>query len=159
MKKLSLLIYILLFGFSFSFAQNDEAKMEKRMKEVQEYKMKCLAQEMELTEPQKKQFFEVYGEMIKARSQCYKDLRQKERKVKKDKDASESDYQQLAEAKEKANSEWLELEKKYNEKFSEFLSQKQIFKMGEAEAAFKARLNEMKKSRSKDSHHKGEDKR
>lgn len=144
MKKFTLFLFTLFLGFGISFAQHDEAKREQRMKEVLEYKMKFLAQEMELNDAQKKKFFEVYSEMAAARSQCFKDFRQLERRVKNESNASEKEYQQLTETKEKANAQWIELEKKYNDKFSEFLTSKQIFKMSEAEAVFKAKLNEMK---------------
>lgn len=150
MKKFTLFILLIFLGLGYSFAQTEEAKFEKRMKEVLDYKMKFLAQEMELSEAQKKKFFEVYGEMARAKVQCYKEYRQLERKVKKEKNASEQEYQQLAVAKEKANAEWVEQEKKYNDKFSEFLSPKQIFKMSEAETKFKAKLHEMKQNRGKE---------
>lgn len=151
MKKLVFLIMLLVVGAGFAFAQKeDEAKVEKRVQEVREYKMKYLAQEMELTEAQKKKFFEVYNEMSQKKWLCYKDAMKLERKVKHDKNASEADYQKLSEAINKANASWADSEKVYNDKFSEFLSQKQIFKMREAENSFRAKFNEMKQNRKKD---------
>lgn len=150
MKKIGLFILLIFTGFAISFAQSDDAKRDKRMKEVQEYKMKFLAQEMELNEAQKKKFFELYGEMSELKHQCYRTAMKLQHKVKHEKNATEQDYQQAAEALNKANAEWSETEKTYNDKFSEFLSQKQIFKMKEAENTFRIKLEEMKNNRKKE---------
>lgn len=155
MKKFVIFILLVIACTGYSFAQKeDDSKKEQRMREVQEYRMKYLAQEMELTEVQKKKFFEVYSEMSGAKKQCYKNAMELERKVKHDKDATEQDYQQLTEALNNANTEWADTEKQYNDKFSEFLTQKQIYKMREAEANFRARFDEMKHNRKKDNHKK-----
>lgn len=164
MKKLFLFLTILLISGVGLFAQTTNSttpeetssKREKMMKEVQEFKMKYLAQEMDLSEVQKKKFFELYEEMSQAKQSCYKEAIQMDRELKQDKDASEEDYQQVTVAFNKANQEWSEEEKVYNEKFAEFLTQKQIYKMREAENNFRAKLDEMKHSRRKD-HHKKKD--
>ena len=151
MKKFLLFLLLSVVGMGFAFAQKDkEAKVEQRMKEVIEYKMKYLAQEMELSEVQKKKFFEVYPEMSQAQMQCYKSARELERKIKHDKNATEKDYQLVTEALNKANAEWAETEKKYNERYSEFLTQKQMYKMREAETSFRAKWEEMKHNRKKE---------
>ena len=151
MKKISFLIFLIISGISFAYADKDDmAKIEKRIQEVQEYKMKYLAQEMELSDVQKKKFFEVYGEMTKAKMQCFKLAKQYERKIKHEKAASEHDYQLATEEMDKANAEWSETEQRYNEKFSEFLTPKQIYKMREAEANFRAKWDEMKHNRKRD---------
>ena len=160
MNKYLLFLLLIFTGVGCALAQKDDnGKVEQRMREVQEYKMKFLAQEMELTEAQKKKFFEVYNEMSEAKKNCYKTAMQMERKIKHDKTASEQDYQQVTEALNKANTEWAESEKLYNDKFAEFLSQKQIYKMREAEATFRAKFDEMKHNRKKDNHKRHEDKK
>lgn len=158
MKKIFLFVLLLSAGIGVMAAQDKEdGKREKMFREVQEFKMKYLAQEMDLSELQKKKFFEVYEEMEQSKRNCYKEATQADRKLKKDKEATEADYQQVTAAYTKANSEWANQEKQFNEKFSEFLSQKQIYKMKEAENSFKAKLDEMRHSRKKD-HHKSEKK-
>lgn len=154
-RHISLLI--LLAGISLAaFSQNTEttepnaAKVEKRMKEVQDYKMKFLAQEMELSEVQKKKFFEVYEDMQARKHECYKEAMKMDREIKHNHEATEADYQQVTLAFNKANAEWAEYEKQYNEKFSEFLSQKQIYKMREAENTFRMKFEEMKHNRKRD---------
>ena len=127
--------------------------------EVLEFKMKYLAQEMDLSEAQKKKFYEVYSEMSQSRRECYGEAVKLDKEVKHKKDASEADYQKATEALNQANARWAEQEKIYNEKFSEFLSSKQIYKMKEGENTFRAKLDEMRQSRKKDHHKKHDDKK
>lgn len=163
MKKVFLIILLILTGIPAIFSQDDDpVKREKMMKEVQEFKMKYLAQEMELSEVQKKKFFELYEEMCESKKECYQEAVVMNRRLKGNKDATEEDYQQVRNAFSQANSKWAGIEKQYDEKFSEFLSQKQIYEMKEAESSFRAKFEEMKHKRKKDKkekkdHHKKTD--
>ena len=151
MKKFILVLLIAISGFGCAFAKKDgDPNVEQRIKEVQEWKMKYLAQEMQLNEAQKKKFFEVYEEMTQAKIQCFKNAKILERKLKHDDNASEQDYQQVTDALNKANAEWSELEIKYNEKFSSFLSPKQIYIMKQSEMKFREKWDEMKHKRRKE---------
>lgn len=153
MKRLYLFLTLLICGFSLMVAQKEnQVKREKMFREVQEFKMKYLAQEMELNEMQKKKFFELYEEMSESKRECYKEAVVMERRLKEEKDASEEDYQNVRNAFNQANANWAETEKQYDEKFSEFLSQKQIYKMKEAESNFRAKMDEMKHNRKKERH-------
>ena len=159
MKKLILISIILLSGFSSLFAQEeDPVKREKMFREVQEFKMKYLAQEMDLSELQKKKFFELYEEESESKKECYQEAVVMDRKLKKEKEPTEEEYQQVRNAFSDANAKWAEIEKQYDEKFSEFLSQKQIYKMKEAENSFRAKFEEMKRKRKKDHHKKYDEK-
>lgn len=154
MKKLFILIFFLTAGITMAFAHEEDAvKREKMFRDVQEFKMKYLAQEMELSEVQKKKFFETYEEMMESKKECYQEAVVMDRRLKEEKDASEADYQQVRNAFNEANSNWNAIEKEYDEKFSEFLTQKQIYKMKEAESSFRAKFDEMKHARRK-GHHK-----
>lgn len=158
MKKIYLFLMLLFVGVGMAFAHDkDSGKREKMFKEVQEFKMKYLAQEMDLSELQKKKFFEVYEEMTQAKQECYGPALKLKYKLKHEKNASEEEYQKVTEAFNTANARWAEKEKNYDEKFSEFLTQKQIYKMKEGEVSFKAKLEEMKHNRKKD--HKKPEKR
>ncbi|MCH5242430.1 MAG: hypothetical protein J1F67_08405 [Muribaculaceae bacterium] len=161
MKKIFTLILILMAGFSFMSAHGDEhdpVKREKMFREVQEFKMKYLAQEMELSEIQKKKFFELYQEEMESKKECYQEAVVMDRRLKEQKDASEEDYQQVRNAFNQANENWAKIEQQYDEKYSEFLSQKQIYKMKEAESSFRAKFDEMKHSRKKGHHKKNDQK-
>ena len=157
MRKIYLLILLMAASIGYAFAKDeDPGKRKKMFKEVQEFKMKYLAQEMDLSDSQKKQFFELYEEMSKSKHDCYKEALEMDRTLKEDKNATEADYQKVTEAFNKANLESAEIDNQYNEKFAEFLTPKQIYKMKEAETNFKSKLEEMKVNRKKD-HHKKND--
>lgn len=113
-------------------------------KEVLEFKMKYLAQEMELSEDQQKKFFELYDNLDKDVRAIFKDVRVKEKKVKADgAKATEADYSDLNKARTDAKTKLAEIEKTYDAKFSTFLSKKQIVKMKEAESEFRKKMKEM----------------
>lgn len=154
MKKFLIVISLLIAGLMPAWSQGDSAKKEKIFREVQEFKLNYMAEKMDLSGDQKKKFEELYEEMSQSRRECYADVMRLDKRIKHDKNASDDQYEELTSALNKANAEWAEKEKAYNEKFAEFLSPKQIYKMREAEASFKAKLDEMKHSRKKD-HPKG----
>ena len=145
MKKVYLIIlFIIACIIPLSAHDKPDKDRAKMMKEVQEFKMKYLAQEMDLKGEQQKKFFELYSEMNEKRAACYKTVRKIEKKIKDKDDATEEDYQEATEAMRKANEESAEIEKAYDEKFSEFLSQKQLYKMKEAEQEFRKKMEEMR---------------
>lgn len=160
MKKVFLFIILVTTSINFLFAQEEDwTKKERMFREVQEFKMKYLAQEMELSEVQKKKFFELYEEMTHSKQECYQHAVEMDKNLKKDKHASEEDYQKVTEAFNQANVEAAEIDKQYNEKFSEFLTPKQVYKMKEAENEFRGKLEEMRHNRKKDHHKKHDDKK
>lgn len=148
MKRLQIFLLLIMAMTLGSYAKDHGgSKREKMFKEVQEFKMKYLAQEMNLTDDQKEKFFEVYSEMNKKREECFKEVRKLERKLRKENDLPESDYRQLTEARNKANIENAEIEREYDEKFSEFLSPKQIYLMKEGEKNFRQKIEEMRRDK------------
>ena len=73
-----------------------------------------------------------------------KKARSLKKKLKKNPDATEEDYQKVTDSMNKAKAEAASIEKEYDEKFAEFLSQKQIFKMKSAENEFRQKMEEMR---------------
>ena len=146
MVKHLLLILLLVVGCVAPAAaqKNGKHDRDKMMKELREYKIKFLAQEMDLEGEQKTRFAELYNEMSEKRTECMRDAWKMERALKKNKDASEADYQAVTDAMTKAKAEDAAIEKTYDEKFAKFLSQKQIFKMKEAENEFRKKMSEMR---------------
>lgn len=133
------------FGLTSVMAQKPgRGDRDKMMKELQEFKLKYLAQEMELEGDKQEKFFTLYNEMTEKRMKCMAEAWQLERKVKHSKDATEADYEAAAEAMNKAKAEDAALEKSYDDKFAEFLSQKQIYKMKAAENEFRKKMSEMR---------------
>lgn len=144
-------------AIGLAWAQTDDpGKKEKNIRDFREFRMKYIAQEMDLSEVQKKKFFEMYEDMLNSKRECYHEAREKEIQLKHNPNATEQDYEDATTALNAANEKWSNEEKIYNQKFSEFLSQKQIYKMREAENNFKSRMSEMKHSRKPSKHHKPE---
>lgn len=146
MTKHLLLILALIMGcYVSAMAQRSgDKKSENMMKELQEFKIKFIAQEIDLKESQKADFVELYSEMNSKRIEVMRDAWKMERELKKNKDASEADYQAVTDAMTKAKAKDAEIEKSYDEKFAKILSQKQIYKMKEAEEEFRKKMTEMR---------------
>ncbi len=125
-------------------AQNKGKSREDIRREVQEFKLKFLAQEMDLKEDQQKQFFEVYTRMTDERARTVSEARRLEKKLAATKDASEAEYEAVSKAITAAKEKDAEIEKRYDEKFAQFLTPKQIFKMKAAEEKFRDKIHEMR---------------
>lgn len=134
---------------SFDYPSPDGKSKEEVFREIQEFKLKYLAQEMDLKDDQKKPFFDLYEEMSKKRMSAMNNARSIEKKVKKKKDASEADYQAVTEAWNKAREEDAAITREYDGKFSKFLSQKQIYKLKSAEDSFRKKMEEIHHKRKK----------
>ncbi len=151
--KRFLLTFILILPAIFSLCAQNAEKGHKgkhpSAKEVNEFKMKFLAQEMELDADQQQKFIELYTKMSDERFSRFKNVKELEKKVKSDKNASEADYAALSDAIGKSKIDDAEMEKRYDELFSRFLTSKQIFKMKEGEEKFRRKMREMKRDRKK----------
>ena len=116
----------------------------KMWKEIQDFKLKFLAQEMELNKDQQTRFFELYTEMSEKKREIFDEIRNTERKLENEKDASDKDYEEasrkLTEAKEKDAA----LEREYDAKFATFLSTRQIYKMKSGEEKFRRKMSKMR---------------
>lgn len=146
MRKFSLLLLFMLTAI-FSVCAQNKVKERDMRKEIVEYKMKFLAQEMDLKEDQQKKFFEIYSQMTDERMKVVKDRKELEKKLNNDANASDEEFKKAMESINSAKSKEAEIEKKYDAKFSEFLTQKQIFKMKAAEEKFNDRMREMHKTK------------
>ena len=143
-KHLLLILALLVGGLSAAAQKHEGKKGENMMKELQEFKIKFIAQEIDLQDSQKAKFVELYNEMTTKRMDAMRDAWKMERDLKKNKEATEADYQAVTDAMTKAKAEDASIEKNYDEKFATFLSQKQIFKMKEAENEFRKKMAEMR---------------
>lgn len=151
MKKICIFLLLTLTFCLNGMAQRPaDGKKDRMFREVREWKMKYLAQEMNLNEEQQQKFFQLYSEMSDKKDECYREVRSLERKMKKEgNECTEEDYQRLTEAMNKANLENAEIESSYDEKFAEFLSPKQVYEMKEGEKNFREKLDEMRRERKK----------
>lgn len=154
MKKIVyMLIMALLACILPGYAQGKPKKSRAEMhKEMVEFKTKYIAQEMELTDELKEKFAPLYEQMDRERWQLFRETRALEKKLKNDKTATDSDYETVVQALNKAKERSAEIEKNYNEKFKKFLSAKQLYKMKEAEDAFNQRMMKMRMERRQKMH-------
>lgn len=145
MKKLILIfIAILALGIVPASAQKKEAKKcAEWEQEMLTFKLKFLAQEMDLREDQKARFNELYKAKQEERSKLFREAGAALRQVKNNKNATDADYERASEAMDNARAKGDQIDKLYDEKFKTFLSSKQIFKMKEAEDKFRQKLREM----------------
>lgn len=143
---------LLLLGIAGAAAQHRDGKTRQQMfKEIQEFKIRFIAQEIELQDDQKQRFTELYTEMSDKRHECMRSAWRMERKLKKMENPTEADYQAATEAISKAKAEDAQIEKTYSEKFAQILTPKQMFKMKEAEEKFRQKMEEMRrKGKNKD---------
>lgn len=151
MKKLLLFIILALTIGSFDgFAQKakpSKAEREKMWREMQEFKMKFLAQEMDLKESQQKKFFELYDQMSEEKRKVFRETKALEKKLKNNPDASDEEYSKVSEAITEAKEKDARIEREYDAKFATFLSSKQIFKMKAAEEKFRDKMRDMHKKK------------
>lgn len=154
MKKI-LLIFALIFccaGIASAHQKDGKAPDQKKLKEIVEYKIKYLAQEMELKDDQKSKFAELYEKFSEERRKNYESKRSMEKKLKGD--ATEAEYKQLSEKINNCKLRDVQLVKDYDAKFSKFLTQKQIFKMHEAEETFRKKMMDMHHKRKQEKQNK-----
>lgn len=115
-------------------------------REFREFKMKYLAQEIELREDQRERFFELYDKMMAEKRQIMCKVPEMERQLKERNNVSDEEYDKFQEVLNESRTKDLEIDKKYDAEFSKFLSKKQLFKFKQAEAHFRDKMREMRKS-------------
>lgn len=145
-KFLLVFVFILslcggIFDAGIASAQ-DKKPNGKMMKEIQEYKIKFLAQEMELKDNQKKEFADIYVKYDDERMKNFRDIRQLEKKL--NSNSKEQEYKEINDKLASSRLRDVELEKEYNEKFSKVLTPKQIYKMKDAEEKFRRKMMDMR---------------
>lgn len=121
--------------------RNQKGPDPKMMKEIREYKIKFLAQEMELKSDQRDKFAELYAEYDKMKAENFHQMRRLEKSLKRE--ASDADYKnvtdRIAECRDNDN----RIDKEFDAKFAEFLSAKQLYLLHKAEAKFRKKMMEM----------------
>ncbi len=146
--RITLLTFLLVFllGSTTSVHADKPGKGDNGQwkKELRDFKLKFLAQEMELREDQQKQFFTLYNQMMEEKEGVMRQARKATRNMD---NATEDEYRQANETLLRAREQDLAIEKRYDEKFRTFLTQKQIFKMKDGERKFRDKLHELRHNR------------
>ena len=99
---------------------------------------------MELKEDQQKKFFDLYNQMTDEKVKVFKETKALEKKLADSANASEAEYDAVSKAITAAKEKDAEIEKRYDEKFKQFLTSKQLFKMKGAEEKFRQKMHEMR---------------
>lgn len=152
MKKYLILALLAILTFTFPLAAQNKNRGKDRAemkREIQEFKLKFLAQEMDLEESKHKQFFDLYTQLEEERQKVIRDTKALEKKLKNVEDATDAEYEAVSKAITSAKEKEAEIEKRYDEKFSQFLSPRQIFKMKSAEQKFRDKMREMRRNKCK----------
>lgn len=152
MKKHISILLLTLLCIPALFAQEDKAKMRE---EMQKFKIDFLAKEMGLSEKQKSEFTPLYNEYDEQRRQAGAEAWKLERKLKKDKDASEADYKKLSELQQAAREKDHEIVKKFDKRLESILTAKQIYTMHQGEEKFFEKMKEMRKKQHDGKHSHG----
>lgn len=140
--------------FSASAQKKDsKAKREEMRKEMRDFKVKFIAQEIDLQESQSKRFVELYNQMSDEKDRLFHETRKMEKRIAGG-EATDEEYAQASRVLTEAKEKDAEIEKKYDAKFSTFLSAKQIFKMKGAEEKFRRKIHEMHSRKHRKSQHK-----
>lgn len=147
MKKQLLLLLIFTFSlFSLPVAAQHKGNPDKKMmKEITEYKIKFIAQEIGLKDDQKEKFIDLYKKLNEERMKNFRRIRHLEKTL--NEDSSEKDYKEASQTISDLKLQDAQLEKDYDTQFAKFLSQKQIYKMKEAEDQFRRKMNEMRQKK------------
>lgn len=147
MKRILLFLMMALAVIVPASADKNKGDKAEMRKELKEYKMKFLAQEMNLKEEQQKKFFELYGKMWDEKEKLHHDVKEMEKKLKKDDKLTDAEYGKVSKAINEAKEKEAALEGKYDAMFSKFLTSEQMVKMKSAEEKFKARMRELRDSK------------
>lgn len=146
--KLLITIALSILIFLPASSQNNGKKSREEMRrEFKEFKIKFIAQEIEVGPTQMKEFTELYSQLEDERGKLFETTHKLEKSVKKNKEATEADYQKLNKAINDTKIKDAEISSRYDEKFSKILTPRQVVKMKDAEESFRRKMHEMRHNR------------
>lgn len=149
MKKYLLLLIFFLGVSAVAAAHPHGGKPDAgKLKELRDYKIKFLAQEIELSDDQKPKFVEVYNKLADERVANFEKMRAAEKKLKGN--LSDAEYKTQMDIVSEAKVRDAQIVKDYDAKFEKFLSAKQMYKMKEAEEKFRKRMKELHQQRKRE---------
>ena len=147
MKKFLLFILIFICSLGTSMIAQDRCNNPGKQREFKEFKMKFLAQELDLKESQQERFFELYDKMMSEKKAAFAKVHAMEKKMREGKDITDADYDRFQALMDEARAKDLEIDRRYDSEFLKVISKKQLFKMKEAEGKFRSKMHEMRGSK------------
>lgn len=154
MKRFLLLLVVCLCSWALSAKADNMCNSPEKQREFKEFKMKYLAQEMELKESQREKFFELYDKMNEEKRAAFAKVHKMEKKMRAEKDLTDADYEQFQALMNEARAKDLEIDKKYDAEFLKVISTKQLYKFKSAEFKFRDKMREMRDSKKSKKNHK-----
>lgn len=119
------------------------------LKELQEFKIKYLIQEIDLSADKQSEFTKLYAQYENERAVLFHELHHKFKSIRKKTNPSDNEYLVTAESMSTAKAREGELEKKYFNKLKTILSPKQLYLLKRAEQKFDRKLNEQRSKKVK----------
>lgn len=147
MKKyliILLLTFICIPATGYTQPKEPTAEM---IKELQDFKIKYLIQEMELPTDKQAEFSKIYTQYDRERNTLFHQLYLNSRATRKNTSPSDAEYLETAESMATAKAREGDLEQSYFRQFKTFLTPKQLYKMKCAEKKFDHKLKEMHKNK------------
>lgn len=145
MKKIiNLCLLLTCIGFCLSVnaqehRHHEKLNKEEWLKKMTEFKHGFLVTELDLSEQQSEDFFEIYDAKENERSAVERKLRKMERELSKKIEngtATDEEIEECIEEQYKFNTKMAEIDKKYEKQFRKHLTKKQLFKLPHAERKF-----------------------
>lgn len=143
-------LILLLLLFSMSTFNADAQKNASRgnsgemKKELREFKIKYLIQEMKLPADKQKEFAQIYAQMEEEREKSFQTMMQKRRELKKIAKPTDADYIIVVDAMADAKGKEAETERVYNTRLKNILTGEQLYKLKTAEHNYMKKVMEMK---------------
>lgn len=135
---------VMFFGsLALSAQDKDQVKRgdrERFMTEMRNFKHDFLAKELDLSKDEQREFFPIYDRMEDEIGKLNDETRQLERKIEKDKNASDLELETATKAIVDQKGKEALIEGEYYEKFKSILSPRQLFNLKNAERKFNQEL-------------------
>lgn len=127
-----------------ALAEPKEDHTAEMLKELQEFKIKYLIQEMDLSADKQAEFTKVYTQYENERAVLFHELHHKFKSIHKKSTPTDNEYMGAAESMAMAKAREGELEKKYFNRLKTILSPKQLYLLKRAERKFDRKLSEQR---------------
>lgn len=149
-KILFTLIALMLLPVAVSAQKPSDRERKTWMKEMRQYKNEFLTRKLDLTEEQKAKFLPVYNRMESEVRTVNEQTMKMERDIRKNKEATDLEYEKLAEAQFELKAREAKIELKYLKEFKSILKPSQLVKLKKAERDFSRELMKKHQEHSKD---------
>lgn len=145
MKRYFFLVLLIVVGATCLYAgpkgePKDAAEMKK---EIRDFKIRFIAQEIGLRDDQRARFTETYSRMMDEEDAIFSELTRLRNELNDAKNASDAQYQAISTAMTNGKARGAALEKKYDALFAQFLTPRQVYQMKEAEMKFRRKMEQM----------------